>query len=232
MSAIPLAAIDPRAARQRLFRQVTARFTTGVTVVTTRIGDETFGMTANAFMAGSLEPLLCVVSINRTAHMHGRLRLAGHYGVSFLSQEQQHLAAHFGGKRLVGGLVPDFELYGPTPVLKHAVAALTADIVDSAECGAPAALLRRALRSARSMRTARRYPSARVLVVWIGAMPWRHIGHQESIGGTSPPCGTSTTNQRALTRDNDNREWGQWSRKLRMFERSSLRHGVATRSAK
>jgi flavin reductase (DIM6/NTAB) family NADH-FMN oxidoreductase RutF len=135
MSAIPLAAIDPHAARQRLFRHVTGRFATGVTVVTTRIGDETFGMTANAFMAGSLEPLLCVVSISRTAHMHDRLRLAGHYGVSFLSQEQQHLAAHFGGKRLVGGLVPDFELHGPTPVLKRAVAALTADIVDSAECG-------------------------------------------------------------------------------------------------
>ncbi len=133
MSAIPLAATATYDER-RLFRQVMGRFATGVTVVTTRIGEETFGMTANAFMAGSLEPMLCVVSINRTAQMHGRLRLAGHYGVSFLSQEQQHLAAHFAGKRL-DGLVPDFELNGRTPILKRAVAAVSADVVDTVDCG-------------------------------------------------------------------------------------------------
>jgi len=60
--------------------------------------------------------------------------LAGHYGVSFLSQEQQHLAAQFAGKR-IEGLVPDFELHGRTPILKRAVAAVTADIVDAVACG-------------------------------------------------------------------------------------------------
>ena len=89
-------------------------------------------MTANAFMAGSLDPMLCVVSINHTAQMHARLRAAGHFGVSFLSQEQQHLAAHFAGKRLER-LVPDFELRGRTPILQRAVAAVTADVVDTAE---------------------------------------------------------------------------------------------------
>jgi len=105
-----------------------------VTIVTTRIADETFGMTANAFMAGSLEPMLCVVSINHKAQMHGRLRLAGHYGVSFLAEEQQHLAAQFAGKRL-GALVPDFDLHGRTPVLKRALAAVTAEVIETAECG-------------------------------------------------------------------------------------------------
>ncbi len=134
MSAIPAAISDPRAEQQRLFRHVMGRFATGVTVVTTRLGDETFGMTANAFMAGSLEPMLCVVSINHSAQMHGRLRQAGHYGVSFLSQEQQHLAAHFAGKPL-HGLAPEFDLHGRTPVLKRALATVTADIVETAECG-------------------------------------------------------------------------------------------------
>ena len=133
MSAIPLAITAPQADR-RLFRQVMGRFATGVTVVTTRLGDETFGMTANAFTAGSLEPMLCVVSINHRAQMHGRLRQAGHYGVSFLSQEQQHLATHFAGKP-IEGLVPDFELAERTPTLKRAVAAVTADVVTTAECG-------------------------------------------------------------------------------------------------
>ena len=106
MSAASTVVQDFVADRQRLFRQVMGRFATGVTVVTTRLGNETFGMTANAFMAGSLEPMLCVVSINHSAQMHARLRQAGHYGVSFLSQEQQHLAAQFAGKR-IEGLAPE-----------------------------------------------------------------------------------------------------------------------------
>jgi flavin reductase (DIM6/NTAB) family NADH-FMN oxidoreductase RutF len=102
--------------------------------VTTRLGGETFGMTANAFMAGSLEPMLCAVSISHKAQMHGRLLSAGHYGVSFLSEEQQHLAAHFAGKRMAN-LVPDFELEGLVPILKRAVAAVTAEVVSTAACG-------------------------------------------------------------------------------------------------
>ena len=133
MSANPSAITGPHA-DHRLFRQVMGRFATGVTVITTRYGEDTFGMTANAFMAGSLDPMLCVVSINHTAQMHGRLRSTGHFGVSFLSQEQQHLAGQFAGKRL-DGVVPDFELRGRTPILKRAIAAVTADVVDTAECG-------------------------------------------------------------------------------------------------
>ena len=134
MSATSAVSRDVLEQQQRLFRQVMGRFATGVTVVTTPIGADTFGMTANAFMAGSLDPMLCVISINRTAQMHGRLRQAGHYGVSFLSQEQQHLAGHFAGKRL-DGVTPEFELHGRTPILKRALAAVSADIVDTAECG-------------------------------------------------------------------------------------------------
>ena len=114
MSALPAMSADSRAQQQRLFRQVMGRFATGVTVITTRVDTETFGMTANAFMAGSLEPMLCVVSINHSAQMHARLRRAGHFGVSFLTQQQQHLAAHFAGRPLAR-LIPDFELRGPTP---------------------------------------------------------------------------------------------------------------------
>jgi flavin reductase len=129
-----LASTDVRADDQQLFRQVMGRFATGVTVVSTRVGDETFGMTANAFMAGSLEPMLCVVSINRAAQMHARLHAAQHFGVSFLSQEQQHLAAHFAGTRLER-VVPEFELCGRTPILKRVTAAVTADVVGTTSCG-------------------------------------------------------------------------------------------------
>ena len=135
MSAVPAAVVtSSHADRQLLFRQVMGRFATGVTVVTTCIGEETFGMTANAFMAGSLEPMLCVVSINRAAQMHSRLLQAGHYGVSFLTQLQQHFAAHFAGKRLPG-LTPEFEVRGRTPILRRSLAAVTAEVAETVECG-------------------------------------------------------------------------------------------------
>ena len=134
MSAAPATLSNVLVERQRLFRNVMGRFATGVTVVTTQLDDDTFGMTANAFMAGSLEPMLCIVSINRTAQMHSRLREAGHFGVSFLTQEQQHFAAHFAGKRLAG-LTPDFEIRGRTPVLRRALAAVTCEVIETVECG-------------------------------------------------------------------------------------------------
>lgn len=122
------------AAAKRLFRRVMGQFATGVTVVTTSLPDGVYGMTANAFVAGSLDPMLCVVSINRTAQMHERLKASGHYGVSFLSQDQRHLAAHFSGQRLAR-IGPQFGFRGKTPVLERAVGAVTADVVDTADCG-------------------------------------------------------------------------------------------------
>jgi flavin reductase (DIM6/NTAB) family NADH-FMN oxidoreductase RutF len=42
----------------------------------------TGGVTANSFMSGSLDPPLCVVSVSKTARMHGFLVESGHFGVS------------------------------------------------------------------------------------------------------------------------------------------------------
>jgi flavin reductase (DIM6/NTAB) family NADH-FMN oxidoreductase RutF len=118
----------------QLFRQVMGRFATGVTVITTVVDDQVYGMTANAFMAGSLEPMLCVISINHAAHMHEHLVRSGQFGVSFLSEWQQHLSAHFGGRKL-DKLRPEFTFLGTTPVLTRAIASLAATIVSRTECG-------------------------------------------------------------------------------------------------
>jgi flavin reductase (DIM6/NTAB) family NADH-FMN oxidoreductase RutF len=116
------------------FRQVMGRFATGVTVITTTIEDQVYGMTANAFMAGSLEPMLCVISVNHSAQMHERLMRSRQFGVSFLSEWQQHLSAHFGGRKL-DKLRPEFTFLGTTPVLTRAIASLAATVVNTAECG-------------------------------------------------------------------------------------------------
>jgi flavin reductase len=127
--AIDLDQVDPD-----LFRRVMGCFATGVAVITTAVADDIYGMTANAFMSASLSPPLCVISIRVTARMHAHLRVAGHYGVSFLSEEQQYLSAHFAGRRL-DGVRPCFVFRGRTPVLEGAVGALTADILTTSDCG-------------------------------------------------------------------------------------------------
>ena len=126
--------VDRPSEDQQLFRKVMGRFATGVTVISTALGDEIHAMTANAFMAGSLDPPLCVVCISHSSQMHERLRAYGHYGVSFLSDEQQHLSGHFAGQH-TGHMHPEFTFQGPTPILNRALATLTAEIASSAECG-------------------------------------------------------------------------------------------------
>lgn len=117
-----------------LFRQVMGRFATGVTVISTVYNGQTFGMTANAFMAGSLEPPLCLVSISRSASLHAKLLESRRYGVSILNQEQQFLSNHFAGRRLPG-VQPQFLERNGMPVLRSAVAVITADVVGTTDCG-------------------------------------------------------------------------------------------------
>jgi len=122
-------------ADQLLFRKVMGRFATGVTVVTTAVRGEAFGMTANAFMAGSLVPPLCVISVARAARMHARLRAAGHFGVTLLGEAQQPLSQHFSGRGPIGAAAPKFRYLGDVPVLADGIGAIAADIAGTAACG-------------------------------------------------------------------------------------------------
>ena len=111
-----------------------SRFVTGVTVITTKLGGEIFGMTANAFMAGSLSPPLCVISIGHGAKMHARLCAAGRFGVSFLNEHQAALAQHFAG-RTIAPVEPAFRHLGGVPVLAGSAGVVAAEIADTAACG-------------------------------------------------------------------------------------------------
>jgi len=122
-------AVDPA-----LFRRVMSSFTTGITVISTEVRGEVRGMTANAFMSGSLEPPLCIISVARRARTHGMLVEAGHFGVSILAQGQEKLCLHFAG-RPFADLKPAFDYIGRTPVLPGSSATIAADIVARHECG-------------------------------------------------------------------------------------------------
>src|SRR5580698_4972787 len=117
-----------------LFRRVMASFVTGVTVVTTQVRGEIRGMTANAFMSGSLEPPLCVVSVGKKARMHAFLLESGHFGVNILARGQEALIGHFAG-RPVEGIDPKYEYAGDTPLFAHAISSIAAKVMARHECG-------------------------------------------------------------------------------------------------
>jgi flavin reductase (DIM6/NTAB) family NADH-FMN oxidoreductase RutF len=117
-----------------LLRRVMGSFATGVTVILADAGGEVRGMTANAFLSGSLEPPLCVVSVARRAHMHGHLATAGRFSVNILAIAQEDLALHFAG-RPVSGSSPAFQHRDGVPLLPDAASQLTAEVTAAHDCG-------------------------------------------------------------------------------------------------
>jgi flavin reductase (DIM6/NTAB) family NADH-FMN oxidoreductase RutF len=124
-----------RAAEQaaREFRQVMGRFATGVTVVTTVERNTVHGMTANGFLSVSLRPPLVLVSLGR-CRMNEMLPRSGRYGVSVLSHEQQHFAAHFAAQK-PSPVEPTFVWENGLPLLDGALAHLVCRVVDVHRAG-------------------------------------------------------------------------------------------------
>ena len=77
------------------FRAIVGCFATGVTVVTTNVGGELHGMTANAFTSLSLEPLQVLVCVGKSGTCLKQIQDAGRFGVSVLSAEQEKVSNLF-----------------------------------------------------------------------------------------------------------------------------------------
>jgi flavin reductase (DIM6/NTAB) family NADH-FMN oxidoreductase RutF len=118
---------DPRAE----FRRTLGMFATGVTIITTQLGDQVHGMTANAFMSVSLEPPLVLISVDRRARLHGFLHEGKRYGISVLAAEQEELSEHFAGRTADGSAQVRFAVVRETPLVDGAVANLVAKVVRS-----------------------------------------------------------------------------------------------------
>jgi len=83
---------------RREFRNIVGLFATGVTVVTTRIGENVHGMTANAFTSLSLDPLLILLCVDRRARLHPLIQEAGTFAVNFLHEGQETISRNFAGQ--------------------------------------------------------------------------------------------------------------------------------------
>ena len=125
----PVTPIDPLT-----FRKVMGRFPTGVAVVTFQRDDEPAGITVNSFLPVSLSPPLVLVSLRRESSVVHHLGVGDCYGVNVLSEQQQHLGAHFAGSP-VAGLTIDFDRNLAVPLIPGCLAHIVARVVDVHEAG-------------------------------------------------------------------------------------------------
>lgn len=83
-----------------LYKQVMRQFATGVMVLTVPTGsqldgEEMHAITVNAVSSVSLDPILMLVCIEKTAHSHELIRRAGVFALNILSEKQRELGERF-----------------------------------------------------------------------------------------------------------------------------------------
>ena len=86
------------------YRAAMRLFPTGVTVVTSGHGENVEGMTANAVISVSMEPMLFLVSVHRDARLNPRIKEEGSYAVSLLTADQEGLSRLFSSPERSSGL--------------------------------------------------------------------------------------------------------------------------------
>lgn len=80
----------------RHFRDALSQFATGVTIITTRLEDDSFlGLTASSFNSVSLNPPLVLWSLAQTANSLPVFTGNSHYVINILAADQAELANRF-----------------------------------------------------------------------------------------------------------------------------------------
>jgi flavin reductase (DIM6/NTAB) family NADH-FMN oxidoreductase RutF len=77
------------------FRAVLGQWPTGVSVVTTVVGEQRYGVTASSFSSVSLDPPLVSVCLARTAFAHDLLVQSGVFGVTILAKDHAEVGQRF-----------------------------------------------------------------------------------------------------------------------------------------
>lgn len=81
------------------FFALMASFASSVTVITSKGSDDVVrGLTASAFCSVSLEPRLCLISVDNRSESIGAIRESGKFVVNILANDQEHLSRQFASK--------------------------------------------------------------------------------------------------------------------------------------
>lgn len=121
------------------FRYAMGHFATGVTVMTTRVDDQQHGMTVSAFASVSLEPMLMLVSVERTTVMHRLVLQSRAFAINILGARGEATARFFADNARLSG--PEFREGGyrlgttGSPILSEATGYLEATLENTLEAG-------------------------------------------------------------------------------------------------
>ncbi len=122
------------------FRKAMGCFATGVTIITIDQDGEVHGMTANAFTAVSLDPVLVLVCVDHKARTHAHLHARKRFGVNVLSSNQQAISEYYARSSEThqhpesAGARFERTAHG-TPVLQEALAYLECRLVSAQPAG-------------------------------------------------------------------------------------------------
>lgn len=119
-----------------LQRKIMGHFATGVTVITTRVGEELQGMTANAVTSLSLNPAQVLVCIDHRAAMLEYVKASQCYAMNFLAAAQEDLSRRFAAKG--PKTFSDLDWFaGETgsPIFRNSLAYVDCRVVDIAKGG-------------------------------------------------------------------------------------------------
>jgi flavin reductase (DIM6/NTAB) family NADH-FMN oxidoreductase RutF len=121
------------------FRHVMGRFASGVTVMTTSAAGRMHGMTVSAFASQSLEPLLILVSVERSTVMHQLVMDSRAFAVNILDENGEATARFFADNARLKG--PEFKdgayhlgISG-SPILEEATGYLEATVERTLDAG-------------------------------------------------------------------------------------------------
>jgi flavin reductase (DIM6/NTAB) family NADH-FMN oxidoreductase RutF len=121
------------------FRHAMGHFASGVTVMTTTAAGRMHGMTVSAFASQSLEPLLILVSVERSTVMHQLVAQSGGFAINILDEHGEGTARFFADNARLNG--PEFKEstyhLGVTgsPILKEATGYLEATVDRTLDAG-------------------------------------------------------------------------------------------------
>ncbi|HZR50242.1 MAG TPA: flavin reductase family protein [Streptosporangiaceae bacterium] len=119
-----------------LLRRVCGHFVTGVTVVTSGLGEGSVGTTVNSFTSVSLEPPLVLFCLHNKSRIRDVIEDTQAYVVNFLEGRQEKLAQAFAGKNTAN--VKDVAHHSSAvgvPVLSEALAFLVCQQVNAFDGG-------------------------------------------------------------------------------------------------
>ena len=121
------------------FRHVMGHFASGVTIMTTSAAGRMHGMTVSAFASQSLDPLLILVSVERSTVMHQLLAQSGAFAINILDEHGEGTARFFADNARLKG--PEFRdgayHLGTTgsPILAEATGYLEATVDRTLDAG-------------------------------------------------------------------------------------------------